>query len=165
MQCLKQLNMENSQQKITQTTPSFSLKNDENECKIIPFPIEHENHGAIPNMIIRSNLFGISIRNLKLQERKLLITQGDKQIFFRGQDLNQTDLDIWLVIKKAFIEKPEGYEANFCTNEILKSLGMHHSKNNRLWLQKKIEKLNTSLLIFEHAGYGAKNIVLVKDVV
>jgi len=126
------------------------------------YPVENERSSTLPNLFLRSALFGIS-RKGKMVENKLLIAQGGHKIYYTGFELNQSDLDIWIILKKKCLLS-EMQPALLKATDILNELGLSDGSSDKKWLKKKINRIADAkiTLSFNDDRDGLKLELLVK---
>lgn len=108
------------------------------------YPIEYDQSASIANILIRSSLFGIVKKGKGVKvESHVIPIQGDETLTYTGPLLTQTDLDVFLILKKTFVNNEE-QSVNIATKELLKKMGMSYGRGNKIWLKKKIEALNNA---------------------
>jgi hypothetical protein len=113
------------------------------EHALLPFPDCPDDRRAAPNDIIRSGLFGVVKRGPRtfLRNQELPATSGWK-LYYTGERLDQTDLDIWLeVMHRSRLTVP-GSEVRFTLRSILYALGKKDSGTEYKFLKKRLEGMS-----------------------
>lgn len=98
---------------------------------------------GVPNAILRSALFGVS-KTRKIHKTRTLIASVDGyEIRYKGETLNQTDLDLWEMLLHLARLQPLGTEVEFSAHALLKELGRGTGKSQREQLKEELMRLIT----------------------
>ncbi|QJC35916.1 plasmid replication initiator TrfA [Enterobacteriaceae endosymbiont of Donacia sparganii] len=107
------------------------------------FPSISKNKRAIPNIILRSSLFGIVKKGNRKYERNILKTSlNGFFIRFTGESLDQSDLDVWLECLYRFTKVPLGKKVIFSTYSFLESIDRKTGKKDYEWLKSSLTRLS-----------------------
>lgn len=108
-----------------------------------------------PNAILRSSLFGVvkSGRRKKLFNEQV-ISPADTTINFTGEELNQNDLDLWLMILNMSQESGGlGVNIGFSAKGALKHLGKAGGGSGVEWIKNTIKRLKQASVHIETPRY------------
>lgn len=106
-----------------------------------------EGKRPVPNAILRSALFGVVAKGArKYEQRVLKATVNGISVRFTGQQLDQSDLDVWLACLHRLGEVPAGNQVYFSIYGFLKSLGRNTGKSDREWLKNSLSRLSACLI-------------------
>lgn len=140
---------EHAKQRHTQET-LFSLPEEKAKlpasqptAQLIAFPQWPDERRATAQAVFRSALF--PTLNFKegrpfLKEKKLVSVEG-VEVFFTGEQFDQSDLDVYLELLNIAHESPFGTECHFSAYSLLKALGRATGKANYKWLHSVIIRL------------------------
>jgi hypothetical protein len=78
---------------------------------------------CVPNVLLRSAVFSVGRIRPLLRQRTLLATLQGLQIHYKGERLNQSDLDVWEMVLHLARHQPLGSEVRFSAHSFLKELG------------------------------------------
>ncbi|QJC38780.1 hypothetical protein GJU05_02275 (plasmid) [Enterobacteriaceae endosymbiont of Donacia fulgens] len=107
------------------------------------FPNISKNKRAIPNIILRSSLFGVIRKGQRKYEKNILKTSlNGFFIRFTGENLDQSDLDVWLECLYLFSQVPLGEKVVFSTYSFLKSIDRKTGKKDYEWLKSSLIRLS-----------------------
>ncbi|QJC36320.1 hypothetical protein GJT99_02225 (plasmid) [Enterobacteriaceae endosymbiont of Donacia cincticornis] len=107
------------------------------------FPNISKNRRAVPNTILRSSLFGILKKGCRKYERNILKTSlNNFFIRFTGEQLDQSDLDVWLECLYRFSQVPLGGKVVFSSYSFLKSINRTTGKKDYEWLKSSLIRLS-----------------------
>ena len=123
----------------------------------------HDSFSAIPNCFIRTSLFAPRKRKKRDIFNKFQLEQfGDWSVFYSGVELEQSDLDVLLMITKVFSKasaqglvekissekwKVEYSRIQFCRNSFLMSLKRSGGGSNYKWLEASLYRLTGDIEI------------------
>lgn len=123
----------------------------EQSASLTPWP---EPVRAVPNAFLRSALF----RAIRKKERpyvkheQLIGTEGI-EIFYSGERLDQTDLDVWQGVVHAARGQELGSKCRITSYALLKILGKTDSGKNRESLHEQIRRLRAATIELKHGRY------------
>ncbi|QJC37551.1 hypothetical protein GJU02_02250 (plasmid) [Enterobacteriaceae endosymbiont of Donacia thalassina] len=107
------------------------------------FPKISKNKRAVPNIILRSSLFGIVKKGNRKYEKNVLKTSlNGFFIRFTGENLDQSDLDVWLECVYLFTKAPLDNKVIFSTYSFLKSIDRKTGKKDYEWLKSSLIRLS-----------------------
>ena len=109
-------------------------------AQLILFPEWADQRRAAPNAIFRSAIFPALGRQKrrKLWDEQIYSVKG-VTVLFRGEQFDQSDLDVYLEILHPMRNQPE--TAEFTAHGLLKALGRHAGKKDYEWLHSVIIRL------------------------
>jgi hypothetical protein len=89
-------------------------------------------------------------------KNEVLNSQKGITIKFTGEQLNQSDLDVWEALINLAREHPLGNACSFSTHGILKSLVLHSGKSDYTWFHSVILRLASAHveIIHDKKRYG-----------
>lgn len=110
--------------------------------KVIYLPAYPDSKRAVPNSFIRSALFAaIQGKDRQFVKGLTLASQDGITIKFTGEELNQSDLDVWEALIHLAREQHLGDSCHFSGYEILKTLGLPTSQAHYKYLHSTITRL------------------------
>jgi len=111
------------------------------------FPCGPSRRAACPNDILRSALFAaIQGKGREYFKHKLLASYDGVQIRYTGEQLDQSDLDVWeQAIHLARLE-PLGAACYFNAHAFLRAIKRSAGKSDYLWLQSVITRLQACVV-------------------
>jgi hypothetical protein len=77
---------------------------------------------GVPNAVLRGALFSVTQRRATFKKLTLLTTVDGIQIRYKGERLNQIDLDVWEALLHLARLQPLGNQVEFSTNVLLREL-------------------------------------------
>lgn len=96
---------------------------------------------GVPNVALRGALFSISRERETWKKRKELASVDGYQIIFKGERLNQRDLDLWEMLLHISRQQPYGKHIEFIASDLLKALGRTTSGDEYSDLKEDIARL------------------------
>ena len=115
----------------------------EQTAQLIEFPPWPDDRRATAQAVFRSALFpAMSFKGGRpfLKEERLCSVEG-VEVFFTGERLDQSDLDVYLELLKIARQSPLGTRCHFSAYSLLKALGRATGKANYKWLHSVIIRL------------------------
>ena len=110
---------------------------------------------AMPNHIARSSLFApVAPGRKKTYVDKVLVSRADAIIKFWGQQLDESQADVWLQAMHEAIKQPLGVPIIINRLAFLKALHLSNTGPNYLWLHKTMKVLSFAMLIIEFTKNG-----------
>jgi hypothetical protein len=95
-----------------------------------------------PNPIIRSALFAaVHGKSRRYLEQEQVFSSRDIVVKYTGQQLTQSDLDVWETLVHLARNQPLGHTCEFSAHSLLKALGRHTGKSQHTWLHGTIVRL------------------------
>lgn len=109
-------------------------------CQLLIWPEWADTRRAAPSGVFRSALFPATGRGQRkwLKDETIYSTKGLK-VIFRGEQFDQTDLDVYLEILHLMRDQPDSVE--FTAHGLLKALGRKTGKKDYDWLHSVIIRL------------------------
>lgn len=116
------------------------------KAKVVPapqlmLPLWPDSMRGIPNAVLRGALFTVNQRRETLSNLTLLTAVEGVEIRFRGERLNQTDLDVYEMLLHLAREQPLGNRVEFSTNSLLRALGRKTGKAQHDQLHEELARL------------------------
>jgi hypothetical protein len=111
-------------------------------AEVVQLPLWPESARGTPNALLRGALFAaIQGKNRRYLKRELLAVQRGIEIRYTGEQLDQSDMDVWELAVHLCREQPLGNVCNFTYYGFLKALGRSIGKANRDWLDRTLTRL------------------------
>ena len=108
----------------------------------IQLPLWPEAVRGTPNSFLRSALFAaIQGKTRRLLKGETIASQGNYTVAFRGEQLDQSDLDTWEQAAHLVKCQPLGNICMFHGNAFLKAIGRSNGKANYKWLNDSLSRL------------------------
>jgi len=101
---------------------------------------------AVPNALLRGTLFSISNVREVVKKRTLLASVKGIEVRFKGERLNQTDLDTWETIIHLARTQKLGSKVQFSAHSMLTVLGRHHGREQHEQLKEDISRLTGAVV-------------------
>ncbi|MFN9503386.1 MAG: plasmid replication initiator TrfA [Rubrivivax sp.] len=121
---------------------------------VIQLPLWPEPKRGAPNSFIRSALFAaIQSKDRQYLKETVLASQDGITIRYTGEQLNQTDLDVWETIVHLAREQPLGTFCNFTAHSLLKALGLPTGNSQHKQLHSTIIRLTACAVEVVHDGH------------
>lgn len=119
-----------------------------------PLPLWPDAVRAAPNAILRSALFAVVARGKRktFARYESIATVEGVEIQYKGEALDQADLDVWLTILHLARKHPAGHEFKTTSYALLKMLGRADTASNRNRLADRIDRLYECSLKFTYNG-------------
>ena len=118
---------------------------------VVQLPLWPEPKRGAPNSFIRSALFAaIQSKDRKFMKEAVLASQDGLTIKFTGEQLNQTDLDVWETIVHLAREQPLGTVASFTAHSLLKALGIPTGNSQHKQLHSTLLRLTACAVEVTH---------------
>ncbi|HJW29605.1 MAG TPA: plasmid replication initiator TrfA, partial [Saprospiraceae bacterium] len=130
--------------------PTFP-KDDEPElspqppAKVVQLDFWEDSRRAAPNIVFRSALFpALKFKEgrLFLKQKQLFATKGG-EVYFTGEQFDQSDLDVYIEILQFARSFPLGTPVRFTAYSMLKALGRNTGKSDRQWLHAVLTRLRS----------------------
>lgn len=120
------------------------IENNSGELMLPSCPNEKK---PVPNAMLRSSLFGVFERGERAYEQRVLkAAVNGITVKFTGQQLDQSDLDVWLGCLQLLRKVPVGTQVYFSIKGFLKSLGKNTGKSDKEWLRDSLTRLSACLI-------------------
>lgn len=105
---------------------------------------------AMPNHIARSSLFApVAPGRKKTYIDAILVTRGDAVIKFWGQQLDESQADVWLQAMYEAMQQPLGQPVVIERAAFLRAIGRADSGQNYKWLHQSMKALAFAMLVIE----------------
>ena len=101
---------------------------------------------AVSNALLRGALFSISNVREVVKKRTLLASVKGIEVRFKGERLNQTDLDTWETIIHLARSQNLGSKVQFSAHSMLTMLGRHHGREQHEQLKEDISRLTGAVV-------------------
>lgn len=99
-------------------------------------PISKQSNVPVPNGILRSALFGIVAKGKRKFEKSLLkATVNGYSVKYTGEQLDQSDLDVWLECLRRCQNTPLGHIVRCSSYDFLKTINRRTGKSDYEWLK------------------------------
>lgn len=120
---------------------------------VIQLPLWPEPKRGAPNSFIRSALFAaIQSKDRQYIKDAVLASQDGITVKFTGEQLNQTDLDVWETIVHMAREQPLGTFCSFTAHGLLKAMGMGTGNSQHKQLHSTLLRLTACAVEVTHEG-------------
>jgi hypothetical protein len=120
---------------------------------VVQLPLWPEPKRGAPNSFIRSALFAaIQSKDRQYLKETLLASQDGIVIKYTGEQLNQSDLDVWETIVHLAREQPLGTFCSFTAHGLLKALGLPTGNSQHKQLHSTIIRLTACAVEVTHEG-------------
>lgn len=108
---------------------------------------------GVPNEFVRSALFpAISPNKARYVQRETLFSQEGFTIEYTGQQLTQSDLDVYEGIMHLGRSMHEGNQIEFTAHSLLKLVGRDTGKSQHEWLLNVLQRLTATSLLIRRGG-------------
>lgn len=105
---------------------------------------------AMPNHIARSSLFApVAVGRKKIYKDAVLVTRGDAVIKFWGEQLDESQADVWLQAMYEAMQQPLGQPVAINRVAFLRAIGRAGSGQNYKWLHQSMKALAFAMLVIE----------------
>ncbi len=98
---------------------------------------------GVPNVALRSALFGVSNTRKVYQKRTVIASVEGYEIRFLGTSFNQTDLDVWEMLLHLARLEPLGTKVEFTAHSLLKELGRSTGGKDHEQLKEELARLGS----------------------
>ena len=116
-------------------------------AKVIQLPLWPEAKRGAPNAVLRSALFAaIQGKGRRYMKNALLAAQDRITVRFTGEQLDQSDLDVWEQALHLARTQALGTRCYFTAHGFLKALGRRTSGTDQEWLKSVFRRLGASLV-------------------
>lgn len=125
------------------------------KAEILHLPVEYQHQRAAPNICLRSALFSVVKRGRRKYVKNHPITaQNGYEITFTGDQLDQSDQNVWLAVKHLCFQYPLGVEVAFHATEIFHLLQQKRSSYNYKWLKSSLERMKNCSVGMRYGSVG-----------
>jgi hypothetical protein len=120
-------------------------------AQVIQLPLWAEQQRGTPNSFLRSSLFAaVQGKDRRFLKEEVLASQNGITVKFTGEQLNQSDLDVWETLVHLAREHPLGHVCGFTAHGLLKALGLHTGNTDHKWLHSVIIRLTACAVQITH---------------
>lgn len=120
---------------------------------VVQLPLWPESKRGAPNSFIRSALFAaIQGKDRQFMKEAVLASQNGIVVKFTGEQLNQTDLDVWEAIIHLARNQPLGALCNFSAHSLLKAMGLSTGNSQHKQLHSTLIRLTACAIEVIHNG-------------
>jgi hypothetical protein len=124
-------------------------------AKIIPLPLWPDELRGVPNVALRSALFGAIKRGpRRLLTRELVTSLDGYEIRYTGARLDQADLDVWEQCLHLAREGGVGCRLFFTAHGFLKSIHRSTGGKDMEWLKCAFARLASAVVEVKHGKYA-----------
>lgn len=118
---------------------------------------------AMPNHIARSSLFAPVARGRKkIYKDTVLVSRGDAVIKFWGEQLDETQADVWMQALYEATKRPLGEPVIINRSAFLGAIGRQKGKEQYEWLNRAMKALSFAMLVIEVRKDGKPKLVIDK---
>lgn len=96
---------------------------------------------GVPNAVLRGALFSVTQRRENFRKLTLLTIVDDIEIRYKGERLNQTDLDVWEALLHLARLQPLSHQVEFSINALLRELDRKTGKAQHDQLHEELTRL------------------------
>lgn len=108
-------------------------------------PASKKNHIPAPNVILRSALFGVVKKGERQYEKGVLkATFTGYTVKYTGEQLDQSDLDVWLECLQRSQNTQLGHIVRFSERDFLRSIERNTGKTDHEWLKSVFLRLRAN---------------------
>ena len=137
-----------SKPKIEVAVPEFT------ECWL---PRTNDTKRTMSNHLARSSLFSPVARGRKrLLRDEILVSRCDAVIMFSGEQLDETQADLWMYLMHLASKKPLGAMLEVNRAKVLKAIGRAGGKAQYDWLFRSMDALSFAMLTIQTYKDGGK---------
>ncbi len=121
----------------------------------VQLPMWPEPVRAVPNGFLRSALFGAIRKGRRryINGEQIAAIEG-VEIFYKGESLDQGDLDVWESVLHAVRLQELGSQCRLTSYVLLKLMGLTDTGKNRATLHTRIERLVANALTVKQGRYS-----------
>ena len=142
------------EQKIARLKETAARKVAEAKTKVVQLPLWPEPVRAVPNGFLRSALFGAIAKGRRryIIGEELAAVDG-VTIRYKGERLDQGDLDVWESVLHAVRLQELGSQCRVTSYALLKLMGKTDTGKNRTTLHNRIERLVANAVTVKQGRY------------
>lgn len=132
--------------KLTSKRKPASTTKPQTKATLVPqltLPLWPDSVRGIPNAVLRGALFTVNQRRDTFKKLTLLTAVEGVEIRYRGERLNQTDLDVYEMLLHLARAQPLGNRVEFSTNALLRELGRKTGKSQHDQLHEELTRLRS----------------------
>lgn len=123
----------------------------------LPLPIWPDQVRGVPNVALRSALFGAIKRGpRRYMDRELVTSLDGYEVRYTGPRLDQADLDVWEALLHLARRQGLGNRIEASERQLLKEAGRSYGKSGREWLKSVAARLSATTVEIQHdhQNYG-----------
>ena len=141
-------------EKIARLKETAARKVAEAKTKVVQLPLWPETVRAVPNGFLRSALFGAIAKGRRryINGEDLAAVDG-VTIRYKGERLDQGDLDVWESVLHAVRLQELGSQCRVTSYALLKLMGKTDTGKNRATLHNRIERLVANAVTVKQGRY------------
>jgi hypothetical protein len=98
---------------------------------------------GVPNPVLRGSIFRVANDRATYKKLTLISSTSEHEIRYKGETLNQTDLDLWEMLLHLARLQPLGTQVEFTAHSLLKELGRGTGKSQHEQLKNELMRLIT----------------------
>ena len=132
--------------RVEKAKQALALQTASQEAAPAQLPLWPDAVRAVPNALLRGALFSISNVREVVKKRTLLASVKGIEVRFKGERLNQTDLDTWETIIHLARAQKLGSKVQFSAHSMLTVLGRHHGREQHEQLKEDISRLTGAVV-------------------
>ena len=132
--------------RVEKAKEALALQAASQEALPAQLPLWPDSVRAVPNALLRGALFSISNVREVVKKRTLLASVKGIEVRFKGERLNQTDLDTWETIIHMGRSQNLGSKVQFSAHSMLTMLGRHHGREQHEQLKEDISRLTGAVV-------------------
>ena len=132
--------------RVEKAKEALALQATSQEALPAQLPLWPNSVRAVPNALLRGALFSISNVREVVKKRTLLASVKGIEVRFKGERLNQTDLDTWETIIHMGRSQNLGSKVQFSAHSMLTMLGRHHGREQHEQLKEDISRLTGAVV-------------------
>lgn len=122
-------------------------------------PLWSDEHRGVPNPMLRSGLFGVKQTSSRaLVKNKQVAALSQYNVLYKGEELLQDDLSVWMALLHRASRQPIGDTLFFTGYELIKDLGWRMHSDSYARIQESISRLKANELKIQlksgKAGYA-----------
>lgn len=118
---------------------------------VVQLPLWPEPKRGAPNSFIRSALFAaIQSKDRQFLKEAVLASQDGIIVKYTGEQLNQSDLDVWETIVHLARDQPLGTAVSFTAHGLLKAMGMPTGNSQHKQLHSTLLRLTACAVEVTH---------------
>jgi hypothetical protein len=135
-------------------TPETPQNEPKPPAQIVHLPLWPEPTRGAPNDILRSALFAaIQGKGREFLKQRLIAAYDGIQIKYTGEQLEQSDLDVWEHVLHLARQHPLGTVCHFKGGAFLKAIGRSTGKKDYRWLDGVLSRLTACEVRIERRGF------------
>lgn len=124
------------------TTSNELAEKDKLEPNLVYLPVSKKYTIPTPNTVLRSALFGVVGKGNRILEKGVLkATVNGYSIKYSGEQLDQSDLDVWLECIRRSQSCQLGTIVRFAANDFLRSIDRKTGKSQHEWLKTSLKRI------------------------